>query len=133
MIPTSGRKQADFNSEGDQPSAGNSSGDDHKITSSKSTEDHSLMLMLASNQDPCRACPLRPRGPMRYDAMLCDLPVNGKDLRRALRRAAEDTEDFQAEYRKQGGIEATYDMLKRVTGFGRLRIRGRPAVTMSTL
>lgn len=24
-------------------------------------------------------------------------------------------------------------MLKRVTGFGRLRVRGRPAVTMSTL
>ncbi|MEP3482724.1 MAG: transposase [Fuerstiella sp.] len=95
-------------------------------------EDHSLLLMLGSNQGPCLACPLRPRGPMRYDAMLCDLPVNGKDLRRAA-EDTEDTEDFQAEYRKQGGIEATNDMLKRVTGFGRLRIRGRPAVTISAL
>ena len=70
---------------------------------------------------------------MRYDAMLCDLRVNGKDLRLAQRRAAEDTEEFKDEYRKRGGIEATNAMLKRVTGFGRLRVRGRPAVTMSTL
>ena len=171
LSPTSGRKQADIDSEGDQSSTGDSSSGDHKITSSKPKGDHSplltildfhydktsnrftgcpagrelhrahyceyedqhLLLMLGSNHGPCQACPLRPRCPMRYDAMLCDLRVNGKDLRLAQRRAAEDTEDFTDEYRKRGGIEATNAMLKRVTGFGRLRVRGRPAVTMSTL
>lgn len=37
---------------------------------------------------------------MRYDAMLCDLRVNGKDLRLSQRRAAEDTEEFKDEYQK---------------------------------
>ena len=65
--------------------------------------------------------------------MLCELRVNEKDLRLAQRRAAERTEAFRQEYRIRGGIEATNAMLKRVTGLGRLRVRGKPAVFMSTL
>jgi len=48
-------------------------------------------------------------------------------------RTTEKTETFRVEYRKHGGIEATNSLLKRVTGLGRLRVRGRPAVFMSTL
>ena len=70
---------------------------------------------------------------MRYHSMLCDPRVNRKHLRLAQRRAAEDTEEFKDEYRKRGGIEATNAMLKQVTEFGRLQVRGRPAVTMSIL
>jgi hypothetical protein len=65
--------------------------------------------------------------------MLCELRIAGKDLRLAQRRAAEKTEVFRTTYRKRGGIEATNSLLKRVTGLGRLRVRGRPAVFMSTM
>lgn len=46
LSPTSGRKQADVASKGDQSSAVDSSGDDHKITSSKPTEDRSPLLTI---------------------------------------------------------------------------------------
>jgi len=60
--------------------------------------------------------------------MLCQLRLNGQDLRLAQRRAAERTDDFKTDYGMRGGIEATNAMLKRVTGLDRLRVRGRPAV-----
>jgi hypothetical protein len=88
------------------------------------------LLMLGST---CQGCPLAERCPMGQDAMLCDLRVSGKDLRLAQRRAAERTDAFRDQYRIRGGIEATNAMLKRVTGLGRLRVRGRPAVFTSTL
>jgi Transposase DDE domain len=65
--------------------------------------------------------------------MLCQLRMNGKDLRLAQRRADERTGTFRKDYRIRGGIEATNSMLKRVTGLGRLRVRGRPAVFASIL
>ena len=70
---------------------------------------------------------------MRRDLMLCDLRIDAKDLRPGQRRATEQTETFRVEHRKRGGIEATNILLKRVTGLRRLRVRGRPAVFMSTL
>jgi len=60
--------------------------------------------------------------------MLCQLRLNGQDLRLAQRRAAERTDDFKTDYRMRGGIEATNSMLKRVAGLNRLRVRGRLAV-----
>jgi hypothetical protein len=65
--------------------------------------------------------------------MLCQLRLNGQDLRLAQRRAAERTDDFKTDYRMRGGIEATNSMLQRVTGLDRLRVRGRPAVFSSIL
>ena len=76
----------------------------------------------------CAACPLKDRCPMRRDPMLCDLRIDGNDLRLAQRRATEKTETFRVEYRKCGGIEATISLLKRVTGPGRQRVRGRPVL-----
>ena len=76
----------------------------------------------------CSKCPLKGRCPIRRDPMLCQLRLNGQDLRLAQRRAAERTDDFKTDYRMRGGIEATNSMLKRVTGLDRLRVRGRPAV-----
>ena len=43
------------------------------------------------------------------------------------------TDVFRERYRKRSGIEATNSMLKRVTGMGRLRIRGSPGVFHSIL
>lgn len=96
-------------------------------------EDQHILLMLAGNLGPCKGCPQSPLCPMRRDWALHDLRINGKALRLAQRRDAEKTNEFKAAYRKRGGIEATNSMLKRVTGLGRLRVRGRPAVAMSSL
>ena len=49
------------------------------------------------------------------------------------RRREEQTEVFRDRYRKRSGIEATNSLLKRVTGLGRLRVRGRPGVFHSIL
>ena len=81
----------------------------------------------------CSKCPLKGRCPIRRDPMLCQLRLNGQDLRLAQRPAAERTDDFKTDYRMRGGIEAINSMLKRATGLDRLRVRGRPAVFSSIL
>ena len=70
---------------------------------------------------------------MHGNWMLYELRVPGKQLRLAQRRAREKTETFRQQYRMRGGIEATNSIVKRVTGLGRLRVRGRPSVTRSAL
>ena len=54
-----------------------------------------------------------------------------KQVRLINRRRRERTEEFQEKYRKRSGIESTNSLLKRVTGLGRLRVRGRDSVFMS--
>lgn len=51
-----------------------------------------------------------------------------KQRRLAGRRREQDTEVFRERYRIRGGIEGTNSGLKRKTGLGQLRVRGRPAV-----
>ena len=51
-----------------------------------------------------------------------------KQRRLAGRRREQDTEVFRERYKTRGGIEGTNSGLKRRTGLGRLRVRGRPAV-----
>ena len=49
------------------------------------------------------------------------------------RRREEETDAFRERYRKRSGIEATNSILKRVTGLGRLSVRGSPGVFHSIL
>jgi len=51
-----------------------------------------------------------------------------KQRRLAGRRREENTEVFRQRYRIRGGIEGTNSGLKRKTGLGQLRVRGRPRV-----
>ena len=51
-----------------------------------------------------------------------------KQRRLAARRREENTEVFRQRYTIRGGIEGTNSGLKRATGLGQLRVRGRPAV-----
>jgi len=46
----------------------------------------------------------------------------------AARRREQETEVFRERYQIRGGIEGTNSGLKRTTGLGQLRVRGRPAV-----
>jgi hypothetical protein len=56
------------------------------------------------------------------------LEHTAKHRRLAGRRREEATEVFKERYRPRSGIEGTHSGLKRRTGLGRLRVRGRPAV-----
>ena len=76
----------------------------------------------------CRQCPLKEQclctpgkkhGYVRYGR---------KDYRLALRRKAEHSDEFVDTYRWRAGVEATMSAYKRVTGAGRLRVRGAKAV-----
>jgi len=69
------------------------------------------------------ACPVKRRKDGRYEYTFTD-----KQRRLDARRREEDTEAFRQRYRKRSGIEATNAMLKRVTGMGRLRVRGSPSM-----
>jgi len=67
-------------------------------------------------------CPVEP-GPDGYH-----LEHTAKQRRVAARRREQATEVFRQRYRRRSGIESTNSGLKRRTGLGRLRVRGRPRV-----
>jgi len=52
-----------------------------------------------------------------------------REYRAGVRREAEQGESFRRRYRLRSGIEGTNGSLKRRLGLGRLRVRGRPAVS----
>ena len=79
----------------------------------------------------CNACPLRDRCPTRDASGWKIVTISLKKVRLINRRRRECTEEFQGKYRKRSGIESTNSLLKRVTGLGRLRVRGRASVFMS--
>jgi len=82
-------------------------------------------VMAKSNCNQCeyvKQCPVRKTG----DGY--QLEHTAKERRLAGRRAEEATKVFRERYKVRGGIEGTNSGLKRKTGLGRLRVRGRPAV-----
>ena len=81
----------------------------------------------------CGSCPLRPKCPQRYACGWSIVTIKMKDVRLERRRAYEKTDEFRDRYRPRSGIEATNSIAKRVTGLGRLRVRGRPGVFTSIL
>lgn len=81
----------------------------------------------------CRECPLRSRCPVRYANGWMIVTIHAKPRRIAERREHQKTADFKAKYRKRSGIESTNSLLKRVTGIGRLRVRGKASVFMAML
>lgn len=86
-------------------------------------------------QDPsvCDACPLQAKCPCRLASGWSQVTINAKQVRLITRRRQELTDKFRDAYRLRSGIESTNSQLKRVTGLGRLRVRGSPAVFTSVL
>ena len=81
----------------------------------------------------CSQCEFRNECPVEkcHDGYcLCHI---AKQRRLAGRRREENTDVFRERYRIRGGIEGTNSGLKRKTGLGRLRVRGRPRVYHSIL
>jgi hypothetical protein len=107
------------------------SGEQPLQSSRDETKGETIVVMEASKCDACThrdACPVRRRRDGDYEFRFTD-----KQRRLDSRRREEETEVFRERYRKRSGIEATNSILKRVTGLGRLRVRGSPGVFHSIL
>jgi len=76
----------------------------------------------------CGQCEFRRQCPVKKSRQRYRLEHTAKERRLAGRRRETATEVFRERYRIRGGIEGTNSGLKRRTGLGRLRVRGRPAV-----
>ena len=59
------------------------------------------------------------------------IPYNDAKVATAMRQREQATAEFKEAYKIRSGIEATNSELKRRHGMGRLRIRGRPPVTIA--
>ncbi len=81
----------------------------------------------------CNQCEFRKECPVEEYRDGCCLYHTAKQRRLAGHRREENTDVFRDRYRIRGGIEGTNSGLKRKTGLGRLRVRGRPAVFHSIL
>ena len=83
--------------------------------------------------DTCESCALRAKCPVRYANGWMIVTIHAKPLRMSERRRKQETDDFKVKYRQRSGIESTNSLLKRVTGLGRLRVRGKASVFHSLL
>jgi hypothetical protein len=76
----------------------------------------------------CSQCAFRHQCPVQERPDGYHLEHTAKQRRTAARRREQETEVFRERYRRRSGIESTNSGLKRRTGLGRLRVRGRPRV-----
>jgi hypothetical protein len=76
----------------------------------------------------CEQCAYRAQCPVTEAADGYHLEHTAQQRRVAERRREQQTEVFRQRYRRRSGIESTNSGLKRRTGLGRLRVRGRPRV-----
>jgi hypothetical protein len=83
--------------------------------------------------ETCANCSARSKCPVRYACGWMLVTIHAKPLRLSQRRNQQETEAFKAKYRVRSGIESTNSILKRVTGLGRLRVRGKSSVFQSLL
>jgi hypothetical protein len=76
----------------------------------------------------CACCAYRQQCPVEEAPDGYHLEHTAKQRRTAGRRREQETEVFCQRYRLRGGIESTHSGLKRRTGLGHLRVRGRARV-----
>ena len=79
-------------------------------------------------ESACGQCDYTAQCPVEKNRTGYCLDHTAKDRRLAGRRREEATDVFRERYRLRGGIEGTNSGLKRRTGLGQLRVRGRPRV-----
>jgi len=79
-------------------------------------------------ESACSQCDFFAQCPVKKVGDQYRLDHTTKERRTAGRRRETDTDVFRERYKTRGGIEGTNSGLKRKTGLGQLRVRGRPAV-----
>jgi hypothetical protein len=85
-------------------------------------------LCATFSRETCLACPRQSACPVRLGKKTSSLYYNDAMLRRAHRRAWEQTPEFKSKYRWRAGIEGSMSHLKSDVGTARLRVRGMAAV-----
>ncbi|OQB35499.1 MAG: hypothetical protein BWY06_03128 [Candidatus Latescibacteria bacterium ADurb.Bin168] len=94
-------------------------------------------LVAAFTHKTCRTCPRQKDCPVILEKKAAYLRYTLPALRCACRRVRENTPEFREAFRWRAGIEGTNSQVKRMTGAGRLRVRGmesvRLAVTLKAL
>ncbi len=78
--------------------------------------------------DAYMSCDIMNRCPKRMGIETAEVRYDEKQLRLAVRRRYEKTEEFREKYRWRAGIEATNARYKSLMGAGRLRVRSLPSV-----
>jgi hypothetical protein len=76
----------------------------------------------------CNNCPNRGFCPVKGGKKFYYLRYTAKEMRLAMRRACEQTDEFKARYRWRAGVEGTMSEYDRKTGVKHLRFRGLKAV-----
>jgi len=99
----------------------------HKPESSEHNNDTGKTKTVMP-ESACSQCEFFEQCPVEKSKGQYKLEHTAKQRRLAGRRREQDTEVFRERYRIRGGIEGTNSGLKRKTGLGQLRVRGRPAV-----
>ena len=94
---------------------------------------HTGQIKVLQHPQICQACPLFARCPREMEFGFSAVTIHPKQVRLIERRRHQQTDEFKNKYRLRSGIESTNALLKRVTGLGRLRVRGKRAVFMSIL
>ena len=104
------------------------------LTPHRSHYHHSIGKMeILHFPETCRNCSLQAKCPARYVCGWMVVTIHAKPLRISQRRKTQETDEFKIKYRRRSGIESTNSLLKRVTGLGRLRVRGKASVFQSLL
>jgi hypothetical protein len=99
----------------------------HEPESSKHNNETGKTKTVMSKSH-CGECEFRRQCPVKKTRNGYQFDHTAKARRIAARRKEQATEVFRDRYKIRGGIEGTNSGLKRKTGLGRLRVRGRPAV-----
>jgi len=99
----------------------------HKPQSSEHNSDTGKTKTVMS-ESACGQCEFRKQCPVKKTRDGYQLEHTAKHRRLAGRRREQDTEVFRQRYKIRGGSEGTNSGLKRKTGLGQLRVRGKPAV-----
>ena len=79
----------------------------------------------------CGNCPLADQCPTEQRRDFRVLAFGDADIATALRRIEQETPEFKELHKTRSGIEATNSEFKRCHGLGKLRVRGRPRVTLA--
>lgn len=91
-------------------------------------DEHTGKTTTVMPESACSPCDFYGQCPVEKCKGQYRLIHTAKQRRLAARRREENTEVFRQRYKIRGGIEGTNSGVKRVTGLGQLRVRGRPAV-----
>ncbi|MGC9986839.1 MAG: transposase [Polyangia bacterium] len=90
-----------------------------------------LTILAIFSGERCDACPFLDKCPVQRRGDRLVFPFRIADVAVAQRRQDQATPEFKEQHKIRSGIEATNSELKRCHGFGKLRVRGRPRVTLA--